>query len=101
MLVVDAVKAWLDLQWSASWLLTYDNYDNPRISKESDSSSLDIRQYLPGSHQGSIIITTRSARVTQGHRFNILKLTELEDGLRILENMSRRKDVRDSKSQEC
>ncbi|KAF2727806.1 hypothetical protein EJ04DRAFT_450658 [Polyplosphaeria fusca] len=64
--VVSAVKAWLDLPGNARWLMVYDNYDNPRISKNSDRSTVDIRQYLPESDHGSIIITTRSARVTQG-----------------------------------
>lgn len=62
--VVSAVKAWLDLLGNARWLLVYDNYDNPRISKNSDRSTVDVRQYLPQSNHSSIIITTRLARVT-------------------------------------
>ncbi|KAF2688992.1 HET-domain-containing protein [Lentithecium fluviatile CBS 122367] len=90
---VSAVKAWLNLPGNARWLLIYDNYDNPRISNKSDRSTVDIRQYLPESDQGSIIITTRSARVTQGRRLHVQKLAGLEDGLKILANMSRREGI--------
>jgi hypothetical protein len=93
--VVSAVKAWLDLRDNTSWLMIYDNYDNPRTSSYSDSSTVDVRQYLPASDQGSVIITTRSATVTQGWRLHVQKLTGLEDGLQILSNMSRRRNIRD------
>ncbi|KAF2726723.1 HET-domain-containing protein, partial [Polyplosphaeria fusca] len=91
--VVSAVKAWLDLLGNACWLMVYDNYDNPRITNNSDRSTVNIRQYLPESDQGSIVITTRSARVTQGQRIHIQKLTALEDGLKILANTSRRDSI--------
>lgn len=99
--VVDAVKTWLDLQGNARWLLIYDNYDNPRISNKSDHLTVDIRQYLPESDQGSIIITTRSARVTQGRRLHIQKLTGLEDGLMILANTSGRKGITNGELYKC
>ncbi|KAF2452241.1 P-loop containing nucleoside triphosphate hydrolase protein, partial [Lineolata rhizophorae] len=91
--VVNAVKAWLDLQGNTRWLVVYDNYDNPRISNNSDRSTVDVRQYLPGSDHGSIIITTRSARVTQGGRLHVQELADLEDGLKILANMSGREGI--------
>lgn len=92
--VVNAVKAWFDLPGNARWLLIYDNYDNPRISNQSDRSTVDIRQYLPESDQGSIIIITRSARVTQGRCLHVQKLIGLEDGLKILANTSGRKGIK-------
>lgn len=93
--MVSAVKAWLDLQDNTSWLMIYDNYDNPRTSSYFDGSTVDVRQYLPGSDQGSVIITTRSATVTQGRRLHVQKLIDLKDGLQILSNMCRRENVRD------
>lgn len=93
--VVSAVKAWLDLRGNTRWLMIYDNYDNPRTADYFDSSTVDVRQYLPESDQGSIIITTRSANVTQGRRLHVQKLTDLEDGLQILSNMSRRKGIKE------
>ncbi|KAF2677607.1 HET-domain-containing protein [Lentithecium fluviatile CBS 122367] len=91
--VVSAVKVWLDLPDNTRWLMIYDNYDNPRTSNASDGSTVDIRRYLPESDQGSVIITTRSARVTQGRRLHVQKLTRLEEGLTILSNMSGREGV--------
>jgi NB-ARC domain len=91
--VVFAVKAWLDLQKNIRWLIIYDNYDNPRTPGNADSSAVDIRRFLPGSNQGSIIITTRSAQVSQGHRVHIQKLLDVQEGLEILSNTSGRKDI--------
>ncbi|ORY08542.1 hypothetical protein BCR34DRAFT_569819 [Clohesyomyces aquaticus] len=91
--VVNAVKVWLDVQGNTRWLMIYDNYDNPRISNYSNHLTVDVRQYLPESDHGSIIITTRSARVTQGQRLHVQKLAGLEDGLKILANMSGREGI--------
>ena len=93
--VVSAVKAWLDLRDNPHWLMIYDNYDNPRTADYADPSTVDVRQYLPESDQGSVIITTRSATVTQGRRLHIQKLAGLEDGLKILSNMSGRENIED------
>jgi hypothetical protein len=69
--VVNVVKAWLDLGKNTRWLMIYDNYDNPRTLNNSDHSAVDVRRYLLGADHGSIIITTRSANVTQGRRVYI------------------------------
>jgi hypothetical protein len=96
--VVYAVKAWLDLQENTHWLLIYDNYDNPKIRGNLDRSAFDIRQFLPKSDQGSIIITTRSSRVSQGRRVNVQKLLDVKDSLEILSNTSGRKDIAEGMS---
>ncbi|KAL5372603.1 hypothetical protein DPSP01_013357 [Paraphaeosphaeria sporulosa] len=93
--VISVVKAWLNLRDNPYWLMIYDNYDNPRTADYSDRSTVDVRRYLPESDQGSVIITTRSASVTLGRRIHVQKLTSLEDGLKILSNMSRREDIDD------
>ncbi|KAH8807443.1 hypothetical protein F5884DRAFT_899840 [Xylogone sp. PMI_703] len=91
--MVNAVKAWLNTHKNTRWLLIYDNYDNPRSANNSDPSTVDIRPYIPGADHGSIIITTRSANVTQGRRLHIQKLTSIEEGLKILSNTSGRKGI--------
>ena len=96
--VVSVVKAWLDHRENTRWLIIYDNYDNPRTSKDSDRSTVDVRRYLPEADHGSIIITTRSANVTQGRRLHIQKLTGLEEGLKILSNMSGREGIENGMS---
>jgi hypothetical protein len=88
--VVDAVKAWLSLPDNTRWLMIYDNYDNPRLPGNTDPAAVDIRQFLPESYQGSIIITTRSAQVKIGYSIRIRKLENVRDSLEILSNVSRR-----------
>ncbi|KAG4432549.1 hypothetical protein IFR05_011961 [Cadophora sp. M221] len=91
--VVYAVKAWLDLQKNTRWLMIYDNYDNPKTPGNFDRSAVDVRQFLPRSDQGLIIITTRSSRVSQGRRVHVQKLLDFKEGLEILSNTSGRKDI--------
>ena len=76
--------------------MIYDNYDNPQISGNADSSAVDIRRFLPGSNHGSIIITTRSAQVSQGQRLHVQKLLNEQEGLEILLNTSGQKDIQSS-----
>jgi hypothetical protein len=91
--VVDAVKAWLSLPDNTRWLMVYDNYDNPKVAGNLDPAAIDVRQYLPESYQGSVIITTRSSKVKIGHAIRIRKLENLHDCLEILANASGRKDL--------
>ncbi|KAK5219741.1 hypothetical protein LTR47_011450 [Exophiala xenobiotica] len=91
--MVTAVKTWLNLRKNTRWLLIYDNYDNPQTPGNLDSSAVDIRQFLPRADHGSIIITTRSAHVSQGHRIHVQKLRNTHEGLEILSNTSRRENI--------
>jgi hypothetical protein len=84
--VIDAVKAWLSLPNNTRWLMIYDNYDNLKSAKNADPAAVDIRQFLPESYQGSVIITTRSSEVKIGHRIQIRKLENIQDSLKILSN---------------
>ncbi|OBT85618.1 hypothetical protein VE02_05176 [Pseudogymnoascus sp. 03VT05] len=92
--VVDAVKAWLSRPNNTRWLMIFDNYDNPKLPINSDATAVDIRKILPESHQGSIIITTRSSQVKIGHSMQIRKLSDVRDSLEILSNVSRREGLR-------
>ncbi|KAF1816464.1 hypothetical protein P152DRAFT_446116 [Eremomyces bilateralis CBS 781.70] len=91
--VVEAVKGWLSLPKNTRWLVVYDNYDNPKVAGNTDVATLEIRKYLPESHQGSVIITTRSSRVTIGHRIPVRKLENMQDCLEILSDTSRREGL--------
>ncbi|CCD42655.1 similar to kinesin light chain 1 [Botrytis cinerea T4] len=90
--VVSAVREWLDSSRNTKWLMIYDNYDNPKTPNNPDMLAVDIRQFLPQSDHGSIIITTRSSQVRQGTRIHVQKL-DLKEGLEIVSNMSGRKDI--------
>ncbi|KAH9207082.1 hypothetical protein DL95DRAFT_450501 [Leptodontidium sp. 2 PMI_412] len=91
--VVSAVKAWLEFPRNSNWLLIYDNFDNPKTSGSPDSSAVNIRQFLPRSDHGSVIITTRSSQVRQGERIHIQKLPDVREGLEIVSNVSGRKGI--------
>lgn len=95
--VVDTVKAWLSLPNNTRWLMIYDNYDNPKLPGRTDPAAVNIRRYLPESYQGSIVITTRSSQVKNGHVIHVRKLKELRDSVEILSNVSRREGLRDGK----
>jgi len=91
--VVVAVKWWLSLPKNTRWLLVYDNYDNPKLPGNADRTAVDIRRFLPEAHQGSIIITTRLSQVKIGHRIQVGKLENVQDGLEILSYASGREKL--------
>ena len=91
--VVAAVKAWLSLPNNTRWLMIYDNYDNPKLPGRTDPTAVDIRNFLPESYQGSIIVTTRSSQVRIGHPIPIRKLSDVHDSLEILSTVSRRQGL--------
>jgi ATP/maltotriose-dependent transcriptional regulator MalT len=93
--VIDAVKEWLSLPNNTRWLMIYDNYDNPKLAGNTDPAAVDI--FLPESHQGSVIITTRSSQVKIGHAIPIRKLGDVHDSVKILLNASRREGLVEGK----
>ncbi len=91
--VVVAVKRWLSLPKNTRWLIIYGNYGNPKLPGNPGRTAVDIRQFLPEAHQGSIIITTRSSQVKIGHRIQVRKLEDVRDGLEILSHASGREKL--------
>lgn len=111
---VGAVKRWLDQPKNDSWLLIYDNHDNPKLEgdgrakqsggldegeEESDEDAIttkayEIKSFLPDTHHGAILITTRSSAV-RGKLIPLGKLTNIEDGLKILSCTSGREARRE------
>jgi hypothetical protein len=110
-----AVRRWLDEPTNKRWLLIYDNYDHPRMgggtreapARDSSDSGrhgegdqptpdgYDIRQYLPDTDHGAVIVTTRSSTVQIGDLLRLRKLQKIEDSLRILESTSGRTGAQD------
>jgi hypothetical protein len=91
--IVEAVILWLSLSENTQWLLICDNYDNPKVPGHTDPDVVDLSQYIPECDHGSILVTTRSARVDLGSRIHIKKLTKIEEGLAILSNTSGREGL--------
>jgi hypothetical protein len=96
--VIDAVKAWLSRPNNTRWLMIFDNYNNPKLPRNSDPVAVNIRKFFPEAYQGSIIITTRSSQVRIGHLIQIRKLEDVRDSLEILSNVSRREGLRSGKN---
>lgn len=90
---VAEVKDWLSRPRNTRWLLIYDNYDRPMLRNSTDPEAVDIRRYLPDAHQGSVLITTRSAHIGFGQCMQMKKLLDLREGLEILIKTSRRGDL--------
>jgi hypothetical protein len=99
--VVDAVKAWLNLPHNTRWLMIYDNYDNPKLPGKTDLAVVDIRRFFLELYQGSVIITTRSSQVKNGHPIQVRKLGDVYDSVEILLNVSRREGLRSGKNFVC
>ncbi|KAL9053502.1 MAG: hypothetical protein Q9162_004740 [Coniocarpon cinnabarinum] len=93
--VFEAVKRWLEHPKNTQWLMIFDNYDNPKISGNTDNSAIDIQQFLPKVYHGAIVVTTISSKVNVGRRMQISKLEGLRDSLQILSDASHRDDVFD------
>src|SRR4051812_49074348 len=91
--VVSLIKGWLDLSQNTRWLMIYDNLDNLKAFRNPDKSAVDIRQFLPRSDHGSIIITTQSLQVRQGTRIYVQKLLDIREDLKILSNISGHKGI--------
>lgn len=91
--VVGAVKRWLEYAKNTRWLMVFDNYDNPKVPGNVDPGLVDIRQFLPEVHHGSVIVTTRSSKVSIGRRMKVGKLEDIRDSLQILSNVSHREGV--------
>jgi hypothetical protein len=95
--VMAAVKRWLEHAKNTQWLMVFDNYDNPKVSGNADPGAVDIQHFLPKAHHGSVIVTTRSSKVSIGHRMKVGKLEDVRDSLQILSNESHREGVTDGK----
>lgn len=78
-------------------MMVFDNYDNPKVAGNADSAAVDIRRFLPEAHHGSIIVTTRSSKVSIGRRTKVGKLEDVRDSLQILSDASGREAAMDGK----
>jgi N-terminal domain on NACHT_NTPase and P-loop NTPases len=89
-LVVQQVLRWLSHPENDRWLLLFDNYDDPRLPGVKSPTGYDIRGYFPSRSQGSILITTRSHRLTFARQLKLAKLEDLNESIEILSSRSGR-----------
>ena len=83
-------RRWLSRPDNDRWLVVYDNYDDPRLPGIPSSTAYDIRDFFPHRVQGSILITTRSPRLTFAKQLRLKKLEDLNQSLAILATRSGR-----------
>ena len=63
--VVKDVMAWLAQPDNTVWLLIFDNVDREYTAQGGDPDAYDVRRYLSGADHGSVLVTTRLARLEQ------------------------------------
>lgn len=88
--VIHEVRQWFSQHENDQWLLLFDNYDDPNLPGVSSITGYDIRRYFPFKDQGSILITTRSRRLSFARELVLHKLDDTEQSMAILSHRSRR-----------
>lgn len=88
---VDNVRKWLSMKGNTRWIMIFDNFDNPKLPDVNDPSAYDIRSYFPYAYHGSILITTRSSRLSFGKLVPVKKLRDVQESIGILDLTSGRK----------
>lgn len=90
--ITKAMLRWLGLRKNSGWLLIYDNVDDPKLPG-SQSGAYDLKMYMPVSHHGHILITTRSSELKLGKMIRVQKLSDIEQSIEILTRTSGRSDT--------
>lgn len=83
--------AWLAQPDNTSWLVVFDNVDRDFERQASDPLAYDVRRYFTGADHGSILITTRLARLEQLGLSRELNKVDRAQGLAILESWYKRR----------
>jgi hypothetical protein len=84
--VVKDVMAWLARPDNTAWLLIFDNVDREHSKQGGDPDAYDVRRYLPGADHGSVLVTTRLARLEQLGDSQQLGKVSKEQGQAIFES---------------
>ena len=84
--VVDDVLRWLSLSSNDQWLLIFDNVDREYSVPSEDPEAFDVKDYFPTADQGSILITSRLASLSQLGMDRKLDPVDEVQGANILEN---------------
>jgi hypothetical protein len=64
-IVVQEVMGWLAQEDNTTWLLVFDNVDRDYSRHNPDPDAYDVRDYFSGADHGSVLITTRLAKLKQ------------------------------------
>ncbi|KAJ6003231.1 TPR repeat protein [Penicillium sp. IBT 35674x] len=79
--IFERVQRWLSDSGNTSWLLIFDNYDDP--------SQFSINEYFPPASHGAVVVTTRRSDLGQ-KPLHVKPLQDISDSLAILQSRSKR-----------
>jgi hypothetical protein len=89
--VVKDFMAWLARPDNTAWLLIFDNVDREYKAQGGDPDAYDIKHYLSGADHGSVLVTTRLARLEQLGEPHQLGKVSKEQGQAIFDSWYKRK----------
>lgn len=89
-LKIDQVRWWLSEPGNNQWLLIFDNYDDPNLPGTRSPTGYDIRSFFPIRSQGSMIITSRSTKLTFSKQLRLQKLEDTNISIEVMSRRSRR-----------
>jgi hypothetical protein len=84
--VVRDVMGWLARPDNREWLLIFDNVDRDHSSDGDDPDAYDVRKYFSGADHGSIMITTRLAKLEELGNWHHLGKVSMAQGREIFES---------------
>ena len=89
-LKIDKVRRWLLEPENDRWLLIFDNYDDLYLPRIRSPTGYNIQSFFPTRSQGSIIITSRSTKLTFSKQLKLQKLENVDTSVAILSQRSGR-----------
>jgi hypothetical protein len=92
--VIKDVMDWLARPDNTAWLLIIDNVDRGYSTQTTDPDAYDIKNYLSGANHGSILITTRLAKLQQLGEEQHVRKVGADQAKAIFESWYRRKHSR-------
>lgn len=89
--IFERVQCWLSDSRNTSWLLIFDNYDDP--------SQFHIDKYFPLGTHGAMVVTSRRVDLSR-NTLHVKPLQEISDSLAILQSRSKKDNVQSGIVQE-
>jgi hypothetical protein len=90
-IVVQEVMGWLAQADNTNWLLIFDNVDRDYGRHSSDPDVCDVTQYFSGADHGSVLITSRLAKLEQLGDSQQLSKVDQDQARAILQTRYKRK----------
>ncbi|KAL6247007.1 hypothetical protein RBB50_006314 [Rhinocladiella similis] len=89
-LQIDNFRQWLSQPGNDRWLAIFDNYDDPYLPGARSPTVFDVQSFFPFTSQGSILLTSRSAKLSFSQQIRLQKLQDANVSIAILSQRSER-----------